>query len=433
MNEKVAKLEASRPGMDRVVGRRTNRLARRRVVGVLAVVLLLAALAALYRFFLPGGSTLAVDGDQVRVETAQRRPFIDYLPLRAEAQPLSSVVVTSPAGGQVREILVADGAPVAAGQPIARLTNQQLELTIASQQVEIASRLADVTGQEQALQRNRLDMASQVALANNERIRAEHELAGRERLYSRGLISDSGIMLFRSDAAFRRAQVASLSRGQAAERAVLARQLAQLQQTSALLRRNLGALQATLGSLLLKAPIAGTLTGFTRQLGQTVAPGEAIGQVSQSGGAYKIVGGIDEFYLGRVAAGQTATGVVDGRTFSLIVARVLPQVTAGRFSVELNFTGHSRPTLRRGQAVDVRLSLGSASPAIVVPAGPWAEARGTVFVAPAGESRRFERRLVQIGRRTPEQVEILSGIAAGERVIVSPTASYVGLASVELR
>ena len=72
-----------------------------------------------------------------------------------------------------------------------------------------------------------------------------------------------------------------------------------------------------------------------------------------------------------------------------------------------------------------RLSLGEDEPGLVLESGAFLEASGGdwVFVLDAGGSTAHRRR-IKLGRRNAEQVEVLSGLAAGERVIVS---DYTGL------
>jgi HlyD family secretion protein len=70
--------------------------------------------------------------------------------------------------------------------------------------------------------------------------------------------------------------------------------------------------------------------------------------------------------------------------------------------------------------MDVRLELGAASKGLVAANGPFFEETGGnwVFVLPKSGNV-AERRSVRFGRRNPEQIEVLSGLAAGERIISS--------------
>jgi HlyD family secretion protein len=134
---------------------------------------------------------------------------------------------------------------------------------------------------------------------------------------------------------------------------------------------------------------------------------------------------VDEFYLGRVAVGQHATADIDGAPVALTVARVKPQVANGTFRAELTFDGAPPAGLRRGESTECRITLGATRTATVLPNGAWLESSGgaTAFVLDA-DGRHARRRAITTGRRNPDQVEILSGLAPGERVLISATSNY---------
>jgi HlyD family secretion protein len=71
------------------------------------------------------------------------------------------------------------------------------------------------------------------------------------------------------------------------------------------------------------------------------------------------------------------------------------------------------------------MEVGAAHRSLVTGNGPFYEDTGGtwVFVLPAAGTQ-AERRHVRLGRHTPEQIEVLSGLSPGERVI---TSSYESL------
>jgi HlyD family secretion protein len=406
--------------MDRPVAKPRNR--RRWIIaGVAAGV---AALAVAAFWLLPSSGSLALKRADVEIAEVRREPFQDYLPIRAEVAPLTTVFVTTVEGGQVEQVAAQDGAEVAAGAPLARLTNPQLQLDVTAREAEIAGRLGDVSAQELTLQRTRAERDAQVAQTSYDLLKARRELEKRERLHASGFESDAGVKTYSDEAAYHQARLAALQRGQSQENAIGSAQQAQIRQLAQRLDRNLQVVQASLGALTVRAPAAGRLTNFTLQPGQSLKAGETVGQID-SEGAYKLVAEVDEFYLGRIAPGQSATAETGGRNVPLRVLRVLPQVTGGRFKAELGFAGASPPGLRRGQSLDLRLTLGDTRPAVVLPNGAWLEASGGAFafVVKPGD-RRAERRTIAVGRRNPQQVEVAKGLRPGERVVVS---SYSGL------
>ena len=378
---------------------------------------------ALAVWLIPPPGSLSVKAADVEIAAVQRAPFQDYLPVRAEVAPLRTVFLGAISGGQVDKVLVLDGAQVSAGDALATLTNPQLKLDVTSKEAEIAGRLGDASAQQLTLERNHLDAEKEISETNYNLLKAEHDLDIRQRLHEQGFVSDAEVKTFATEAAYYQNRLKALKTGQAREDAIAAAQAAQIGQTDQRLRGNLGVVESSLDALVIRAPVAGRLTDFTLQPGQLLKAGDAMGQID-SEGAYKLNADVDEFYLGRVAPGQKAAADVDGKTAPLTVSRVLPQVTNGRFRAELTFDGAVPAALRRGQAIDIRITLGDTRPALTAPNGAWLEGSGGAyaFVMSSG-GRRATRRTITIGRRNPEQVEITSGLRAGERIV---TSSYTG-------
>jgi HlyD family secretion protein len=201
-------------------------------------------------------------------------------------------------------------------------------------------------------------------------------------------------------------------------------QLAQLRAAAASLNRSMGVAQGSLGQLSIRAPVTGQLSGFDIQLGQSLQQGERIGQIDSAGGD-KLQADVDEFYLGRVAVGQTATADIEGRTYRLKVAKVYPQVRNGEFQIDLLFVGPEPSSMQRGQTVQAKLTLGDSSTAMLIPNGAFFNDTGGnwVFVVDK-DGNSATRRAIQLGRRNSDFIEVVGGLKPGEKVI---TSSYSGL------
>lgn len=395
--------------------RRIVRPGRRRWPLMLGLALLPLALVAGWRLLPESGST-DIDASELRTGTVARTGFEDYLPVRATVAPRLTTLVGAMAGGQVEALHVQDGELVKAGQPLATLANPELKLDVLTREAQIAAQLGDVSAQDLSLQRDRLDRSAQIADARYELIRARRDLSIRQKLHSQGFVSDAGVESFAEEAQYREARLAQLQGGQSREAGISATQGARLSDTRQRLSSNLAAVRASLDALVIKAPVAGRLTNFAIQPGQALKAGDPAGQVD-SEGAWKLEADVDEYYLGRVAAGQ-AGRTSDGAALS--VFRVLPAVKEGRFRTELLFEGATPAGLKRGQTVDVRVTLGRGGIATVAPVGGWLDsgAGSSVFVLDS-DGRHARRRSVKIGRRNPEQVEILSGLEPGEKILLN--------------
>jgi HlyD family secretion protein len=127
-----------------------------------------------------------------------------------------------------------------------------------------------------------------------------------------------------------------------------------------------------------------------------------------------------------VQPGQVATIDYGGRTYRARVAKIYPQVRNGTFAVDLWFLGQEPSDIQRGQTLQVKLTLGDPTPALLIPNGAFYNETGGAFVfvvAPDGGSA--VKRNVRLGRRNADFIEVLDGLQPGERVITSP---YTGFA-----
>lgn len=406
--------------MDRRIerpGRKRRRLIVRVAIGVAVLIG-----AVLLWWLMPGGSSLVVDAQVIRTEAVMRAAFRDFVPLRAEVAPLRTVFVTAQQGGAVAELIASDGAMVAAGTPLARLSNPNFELEVASRSASIVGQLSANSGAELSVQRTRQDSARDLADARNALSKAQGLLRQKQTLFEKGFVTVAAIEPLRDEVAYQRSRVEALASGQAKAYGTLADQSQGIAATGRELRDNLAMVRSSLAALTLRAPVGGRLTAFAIQPGQMIKQGDPVGQID-SGNEWKLVADVDQFYLGRVRTGLAARADLDGKSYPLHVIRILPQVTEGRFRVELGFDGVAPAGLNRGQTLDTRLVLGADRPAIVAPAGGWLDAGGTTAFVVDGNSRAV-RRAIQTGRRNPDQVEVTGGLAPGERIVTTPLTTY---------
>jgi HlyD family secretion protein len=155
------------------------------------------------------------------------------------------------------------------------------------------------------------------------------------------------------------------------------------------------------------------------KVGEHKDPGQRLAEVTPPRGM-KMSADIDEFYLARVRTGLRASIDAHGKTIAVTARRIYPQVHDGHFRVDFEFDGESHANLVAGEALLGQLQLGDDSQAKILPVGPFLERTGgdwVFVVAPGGASA--ERRRIKAGRRTVDQLEVLSGLEVGEQVITS--------------
>jgi HlyD family secretion protein len=215
---------------------------------------------------------------------------------------------------------------------------------------------------------------------------------------------------------------------QASDSKMQAEQLEFLKETSQRLEANLNISRQNLDNMNVKAPVKGKLSGFNVEVGQSIAPGERLGQIDTPND-YKLTANIDEFYLGRVDLKQKAKF----EEYQLEISKIYPQVQNGQFKVDFTFVGAQPKRIRRGQTVQTKLTLGDASQAILIPNGSFYQDTGGnwIFVVTADESLAVKRN-IKLGRRNSRYIEVLDGLEVGERVVTSPYNGYQDMQQLKL-
>jgi HlyD family secretion protein len=330
----------------------------------------------------------------------------------------------------VKEVLVEDGAEVKAGQPLVVLTNATLQL-------QVASREADTAGQINALENTKIQLEETRFKYEHDLLDIEHQISkltgdlARDKILLDGnAIAPSIYRQEQEEYAYElKLRDATRASGDA-EKAVRTSQLKQLQDTLVRLKASSATAAASLDALTIRAPTDGQLTALTAEVGQSKAQGAVLGQVD-SLDRFKLTALVDEFYLGRIVLGQSAIFTSDGRDYKATVAKIYPQVTNGTFRIDLHFENPPQG-IHTGQAFDLKLELGRAATALMLPNGPFYQETGgnwIFVVAPDGQYA--TRRTVRLGRRNPQHVEVVDGLAPGEKVIVSGYEAFQKIDRVE--
>jgi len=427
----IASLKAAAPAtpdravsgsqMDKVVERRD--LSRNVKIAIGAGALLVAAL--LFWWFMPGAGSQTVTKNRLTISTVQTGRFEDFIPLRAKVTPLLTVYIDSIEGGRVDKVLVEDGTDVVAGQPIAMLSNAELQLSTLARQTEVEQQINNMRSQELALSQTRLSNERAILDAQLALTTARRQYEREKPLAEKGYVSGKQFNDTADNYQYQQRRLAVLQRSQASDERLQSGQLDQQKASMKSMSAGLGIARTNLDALNLKAPVTGKLSGFSIQIGQSLQRGERIGQID-SPGRNKLQAGVDEFYLGRVQVNQSASVDWNGKTFRARVMKIYPQVQNGQFQVDLQFLGDEPQGVQRGQTLQAKLTLGDPAPAKLIPNGAFYNESGGAYVfvvSPDGGTA--VKRQVRLGRRNPDFIEVLDGLDAGERVITSP---YTGFA-----
>lgn len=389
-----------------------------------ACVIGLAVLLAGYALVraLPHG--LQVAASEVRIATVTRGIFLDTITVRANAVAASSVILDSMESGRVEEVFARDGALLKQGDLLFRLSNPQRHLELLQRQSEYTQQITNLSNLRVSYEATRTDTQRRFADLEFNLAQAKKLHDRNSRLYQQSYISKIALEESEDKLALQQQLLQQLKLSSVTELAIKQDAVSQVEGAIARLQTGLKLVGATVDALAVRAPVAGRLTDFRLQVGEIVRSDQHLGRIDDPA-RYKLTALVDEFYLSRVALGHRAQALLKDQAYPARLARIFPQIKDGRFAVELEFDQQQPDGLSPGRSLDTSITLGEPAPALLLPNGAFLNDSGGAWVFVVGTDKEsVTRRKVQIGRRSNSQIEVLSGLAAGEQVIVSGYAQY---------
>lgn len=406
--------------MDRVI-KKKNQTPRKVFISSLVVIL-----STGFIYLLVSAATnnsLRIEKSKIQIGKVVFGDFQDAIPIQATVEPLTSVVITAPEGGNIDGIFVEDGAMVNKGDPLLRLTNSSLMLDFMNRETQMIEQVNNLRNTRLSLEENKRLLEQQWNQTAFELKEARLQFSADSVLFKDSAIAVNEFKSSQNRLRFLRDQARLLHISMAREAEKRELQLNSIDQSVALMERNLKAIQKTLDNLTIKAPINGQLTSFNPQLGESKVKGENLGTINVLEG-YKAEAFIDEYYLNRVKVGQIASYESGSKTYQLTVTKVIPEVQNGQFKAHLNFKGNLPANITRGQTLSLKLAMSNLSKRLMFPSGGFYQSTGGTWVFVVENENTALKRKVKLGRKNPEFIEVLEGLSKGEKVILNSYHSF---------
>ena len=403
--------------MDRVIEKTKSQQLMKKLPYALGMCVMLVIV--LWVIFGNHASTLKVNKDELTVSDVQRAEFKDYVRTNGQVLPIQIVQISPEEGGIVMEKVVEEGTMVHKGDVIVRLSNSNLDLQILNAEAELAEKQNLLRNTQVAMQQDRLNNQTEQAQLDMDTQRKQRNYEQNKRLYQEKLISKEDYLQSQEDYQLSAKKRSLVSKRLKQDSIYLTVQMDQMEDNLQNMRRNVVLVRQRKDKLEIRSAIDGELGLLDVELGQSIQPGQKIGQLNDLSD-YKVQAQIDEHYIDRVRQGLTATFSRGDKLYQLQVRKVYPEVREGKFRCDFIFRGDRPENIRTGQTYYIDLELGQPEQAIIIP-------RGTFFQTTVGQwifvmdknGQKAYRRPIRVGRQNPQHYEILEGLEPGERVVTS--------------
>ncbi len=402
-----------------------RRLSRWGKVGAVAAVLVVAALLALGW----SSSERSVSAARVRVGEVTLGTFVRDVAVEGKVVAAVSPTLYAPVGGTVT-LDVQAGATVKRGTVLARIDSPELTNELAREESTLASLDAEVgrqriTARQANLLARRTQDEADLALTT-----AQRNLQRSERGHGLGVVSEVDLLAARD--AVRSAEIRL---GHARADSGLAQQSTGFDLTTrerALERQGLvvANLQRRVDDLQIRAPvdgIVGTVAVTDRAVVVANAPLVTVVDLSR----LEVELEAPETYADDLGLGMGASVRIGSVEATGKISAISPEVVANRVRVRVAFEGAQPEGLRQNQRANARILIEERADTLMLPRGPFIEAQGgrTAWVVDGDVA---VRRPIRLGASSVATVEVLDGLAVGDKVVIAGTDTFEDAERVQL-
>jgi HlyD family secretion protein len=403
---------------------------RRALYGAAAVIVILGITLGLSRL---KPAAPPVDRATVWVDVVKRGPMVRQVRGLGTLVPEDTRWIAATTDGRVERIILRPGATVEADNVILQLSNPQVEQESQNAVLGLIAAEASLANLRVTVQNDLLTQQAEAATVEADYTQARMTADLREQLFKEQLVSELELKQAKVQAEvlntrreIEQKRLASIADSTKARLSVQQAAVDQAKATVALMRSRLEALQV-------RAGFKGVLQQVPVEVGQRVGPGTNLARVADPT-LLKAELKIAETQAKDVQVGQEATidtrnGVIAGR-----VVRIDPAVQNGTRTVDVQLIGE----LPRGAVPDLRVDgtveLERLDNVLFVGRPAFGQESATVGLFKL-DAEGSEASLVQVklGRTAVNTIEIVSGLQAGDQVILSDMSAQEGFDRIRLR
>ena len=407
--------------MDRIIEKKKWTTKKIATIGGIAAIVLLIVFVIVST---SGKSKLNVDAERMTIAVAKTSAFREFIPVTGIVQPVSTIYLDLQEGGRVEEIFVEDGAVLTKGQPILKLANTDMELSIVNQETYVYNTLMQMQIAQINARQNTVNRQTQVVDMDNQLREAKRKYDMNNKLIASKTIPYQEYLESKNMYDYMMEKRALALEILKQDSIASVQQMEQQKESYERQKNALELMRSKFADLTVCAPVDGQLTSLDAEIGQSKNKGERIGQVDVLSG-FKVRVDVDEHYISRIYAGLEGQYKRGDSTYTLVIKKVYTQVTAGRFAVDMLFEGSVPENIRRGQSLQIRIALSDETEALIIPRGGFFQQTGGnwIFRLTKDGSKAY-RTDIRIGRQSPDYYEVLDGLQPGDKVVVNSYENY---------
>ena len=365
------------------------------------------------------------------IEVVERGPLEATVTASGTVVPRQQETVSSPVGAAVRAVLVSLGERVERGTAIMQLDTTASQLELHNLEERLALGRAALRSEQLQLEDSVRQARSRRELKAIDLESREAKVARFEQLAGSGIVSKADLLEAQLDVKRTRVEVSQIDAEVLSLQSRQRAELERLEREHSILEAQRADQARRIAMSTVKSPIGGVVTTIVPKVGTVIAEGAALATVAAER-SFAVEAALSDFYAPQLKPGQRVRVRASTNVFGGHVSRILPTDDASRLMLFIELDDPATPRLYANLRVEADVVIAQKPDVLRVRRGPAIDNGGTgqLFVL---DGDRAVRKPVRFGLSGPQQIEVVGGLAAGDRVIVSDMPSWQGLSQIRIR
>lgn len=369
-----------------------------------------------------GSADAVVDQDRVSIAEVQRGQFLVQVRGTGVLTSKHNQVLAANVDGRVERIEREAGAEVRQGDLLARIANPKLHEQLSEVRWELEALKKENHADEVVLRGELANLRVEARDAASNYELARMKVEAEQTLVDRGIASRLTFEQTKVTAQQQKERIDSANERVRMMEERLAAMLAAHQARVRKMENAQSVIQQQVDDLLVHAPIDGVVQQMSLKLGQAVTSGTEVGRIAPHDNLVAVLD-VQDYQASAIRVGQTVQIDAHGSAIRGKLARIEPTVNNGVVKVEVEILDQLPPDLRANQSVEGVIDVAQRPDALFVARPQMAKGNGRTAVFRV-DGDTAVRTPVEFGLVSTRNIEVVSGLKAGDRIIVSDSAAW---------
>ncbi|GAA5219617.1 efflux RND transporter periplasmic adaptor subunit [Membranihabitans marinus] len=373
----------------------------------------------------------SIDLNQLTTDTVIVGEIQNMVTATGIVKPSSELVINSPIDSKIQSIALENGSLVSTNDAIMNLDVSFLTLENERLQDELQLKQNNVNRLQLSLEKDIRELQLDDEIKALELKNLEGQLSDAQRLFDLGGATEEEV-----EQAQQRLKIAELEKSKlenelSYRQASIHMDVSNEKITSSIQKKRIDELKTKIKLANVTAPLSGVITWIDQTIGKQVREGDPIVRIADLH-SYSIEGEASDMHSDKIQLGQNVQIRLGDEIMKGSIEQIRPALENNTIQFRIKLEDESSPRWRPNMEVDVRIITATKSQVLTVANGTAFRGRKTskIFVL---QDQEAVARSVNLGMITPERVEILSGLSAGETIILSDMSVYEQFQKIKIK